>query len=153
MPTRKYILTSKLLRRFSGESSNPYLSCGDSGVLPSNKIKHNGRTRSKNHQRSVGRGELPKHVKGGKTFASNGKVKLTWNGTEVICDICKSNNYTETVGAFGKSKVRSGVGQFVFGETADVLDTTSVLIYTCNNCGLCKVIRNKDPLRILSNPL
>jgi len=85
---------------------------------------------------------------GGKTFANNQNVKLSYNDSEITCEICKSNNYNETIGAFDKSKVRSGIGQLVFGEAAEILDTTSVIIYTCNTCGLCKVIRNKDPIVI-----
>jgi hypothetical protein len=88
--------------------------------------------------------------KGGKTFASNKNVQLFYNNTEISCDVCKENNYKETIGTIDKSKVRSGVGQFFFGEAAEILDNTSIIIYTCNTCGLCKIIRNKDPIRIVA---
>jgi hypothetical protein len=91
-----------------------------------------------------------KTYKGGKTFASNKPVQLFYNENEVVCDVCKKNNYKETTGALDKSKVRSGIGQLFFGDAAEILDTTSVIIYTCTTCGLCKIIRNKDPIRIIA---
>jgi ssDNA-binding Zn-finger/Zn-ribbon topoisomerase 1 len=91
--------------------------------------------------------------KGGKAVSSSGAVKLKYKEKEVICDVCGSNHYTENTGSFGKSKLRSGVGQIFLGEAAEILDTTSVIIYTCNTCGLCKIIRNKDPLLITSQPV
>ena len=84
--------------------------------------------------------------RGGKTFASSKPVTLSYNNNPVNCDVCKSNNYTEVTGTIDKSKVRSGVGQFFFGEAAEILDNTSVLIYTCNTCGMCKIVRNLDNL-------
>ena len=90
---------------------------------------------------------------GGKTFGSNAPVKLSYNGKAILCAVCGSNNYTENTGAFDKSKVRSGVGQIFFGDAAEILDTTSVIIYTCNGCGLCKIIRNKEPLKITAQPV
>jgi ssDNA-binding Zn-finger/Zn-ribbon topoisomerase 1 len=86
--------------------------------------------------------------RGGKLYGTSGNVKLTFHNKKVDCEICGSNDYTEKTGAFGKSKIRSGLGQMMFGDAADVLDTTSVIIYICNNCGLCKVIRNREPLLI-----
>ena len=91
-------------------------------------------------------------LRGGKTFSSSTPVKLTYNGKHITCDVCQNNNYKETTGAFGKSKLRTGVGSVIFGESAEILDTTSVIIYTCNTCGLCKIIRNKDPLLIKAEP-
>ena len=87
--------------------------------------------------------------RGGKTFATNKPVQLFYNDKPVVCDVCKENTYNETIGAFDKSKVRSGIGQAIFGHAAEILDTTSVIIYTCNTCGLCKIVRNKDPLKII----
>ena len=92
-------------------------------------------------------------LRGGKTFSSSTPVKLSYNDKSIVCEVCGNNNYSENTGSFGKSKVRSGVGQLFFGEAADVLDTTSVIIYTCNSCGLCKIIRNKEPLLIKTQPL
>ena len=97
--------------------------------------------------------KITKRRRGGKTFASSKNIKLSYNGGDVVCDVCKNNNFTETIGAFEKSKVRSGVGQAIFGDVAEILDTTSVIIYTCNTCGLCKVIRNKDPIRIVATEM
>ena len=95
----------------------------------------------------------PITLNGGKTFSSDKPIKLNYNGKNILCDVCESNNYKETTGAFGKSKVRTGVNSVFFGEAAEILDTTSVIIYTCNTCGLCKIIRNKDPLLIKAEPL
>ena len=71
----------------------------------------------------------------------------------VNCSLCGQNNFTETIGTLGKSKVRQGLGSFFFGEVAEVLDTTSIITYFCNNCGLSKMIRNNDNLRILTSPV
>jgi hypothetical protein len=90
---------------------------------------------------------------GGKTFASSTPVSLTYNGMSVICALCRQNNYTENVGTLGKSKARTGLGSFFFGEVAEVLDTTSIITYFCNNCGLSKTIRNNDNIRIVSGPV
>lgn len=92
-------------------------------------------------------------MKGGKTFSSSKPVKLNYNGKDIICDICGSNNYTENTGTIGKSKVRQGFGNFFFGDAADVVDNTSIIIYTCNICGICKIIRNKDPQLIIAQEI
>ena len=96
--------------------------------------------------------------RGGKPFATDVPVKLVIRNNEgkmfdVPCDVCKNNNYTETIGTIGKSKLRSGFGQVMFGDAADILDTTSVILYFCNFCGNCRTIRNKDPLRIVTLPV
>lgn len=96
--------------------------------------------------------------KGGKPFAVNVPVKLVIQNNEgqpfdIPCDVCKNNNYTETIGTIGKSKLRSGFGQVMFGEAADILDTTSVILYFCNFCGNCRTIRNKEPIRIVAQPI
>ena len=92
-------------------------------------------------------------IKGGKTISSSNSVKLNYHNKAIDCEVCGKNDYTENTGTFGKSKLRSGVGQFLFGDAADVLDTTSVIIYTCNTCGLCRIIRNKEPLVITTSPV
>jgi hypothetical protein len=94
-----------------------------------------------------------KKIRGGKTFSSSTPVKLNYNSKDIVCEICNNNNYTETTGALGKSKVRQGFGGLFFGEAAEIVDNTSVIIYTCNTCGLCKIIRNKDPLVIIAQPV
>ena len=99
------------------------------------------------------KGGKSRRLRAGKAISSSGAVKLKYKEKEVVCDVCRSNHYTENTGSFGKSKLRSGVGQIFLGEAADVLDTTSVIIYTCNTCGLCKIIRNKDPLLITAHPV
>lgn len=91
--------------------------------------------------------------RGGKTISSHTQVKLNYKDKEIVCDVCGSNHYTENTGSFNKSKLRSGVGQIFLGNAAEILDTTSVIIYTCNTCGLCKIIRNKDPLLITTHPV
>ena len=86
---------------------------------------------------------------GGKTFSSNKPVKLNYNEKEINCEVCNSNNYTENTGTISKSKVRQGVGNVFFGEAAEILDNTSIIIYTIlHNCGLCRIVRNKDPVLI-----
>jgi len=90
---------------------------------------------------------------GGKTFAESGPVSLYFANQTVKCSLCGQNNFTETIGTLGKSKVRQGFGSFFFGEAAEVLDTTSIITYFCNNCGLSKMIRNNDNLRILTSPV
>lgn len=102
----------------------------------------------KTYKKNMKSGRKTKKIFGGKTFSSSKPVKLNYNGKEVICEVCDSNNYTENTGTISKSKVRQGLGEVVFGEAAEVLDNTSVIIYTCNICGLCKIIRNKNPLLI-----
>jgi len=104
-------------------------------------------------RRNSKKGGKTRKRKGGKTFSSSVPVQLTYNTVEVKCDVCSSNNYTEFTGSIDKSKVRQGVGQMFFGQAADVLDNTSIIIYICNTCGMCKIIRNKDPLLIVSNPV
>lgn len=87
-------------------------------------------------------------IKGGKMISSDKNVQLNYQKKMINCEVCGKNNYKETTGTFGKSKIRSGVGDLLFGDSANILDTTSVIIYTCNNCGLCRIIRNKEPLQI-----
>jgi ssDNA-binding Zn-finger/Zn-ribbon topoisomerase 1 len=99
------------------------------------------------------KGGKTRKLRGGKGISSSGAVKLKYKEKEVACDVCGRNHYTENTGAFGKSKLRSGVGQIFLGEAAEILDTTSVIIYTCNTCGLCKIIRNKEPLLITAEPV
>jgi ssDNA-binding Zn-finger/Zn-ribbon topoisomerase 1 len=89
----------------------------------------------------------------GKLYGTSGNVKLTYNDKSVLCEVCNENNYKEKTGSFGKSKVRSGIGEVFFGDVAEVLDTTSIIIYICNQCGLCKVIRNREPILIKSEPI
>lgn len=112
--------------------------------------KYNKKIKTKNLKTIKNKNQ---NLKGGKTMSSSSPVKLDYKGKDLVCDVCGTNNYTENTGAFDKSKVRSGVGQFFFGDAAEILDTTSVIIYTCNTCGLCKIIRNKDPLSITTKPL
>ena len=95
-----------------------------------------------------------KKYMGGKTFASNNNLALSYNGKDVTCEVCNNNTYRETIGTIGKSKVRSAMTGILFGETAeDVFATTSVIIYTCTICGLCKIIRNKSPINIIAKPI
>ena len=106
----------------------------------------------KTHRKNK-KGGKTKKIRGGKTWSSNKPVKLNYNGNDLNCQVCSSNNYTETIGALGKSKVRQGLGGLFFGEAAEVIDNTSVIIYTCNTCGLCKIIRNKDPISIIAQEI
>lgn len=99
------------------------------------------------------KGGKSRKLRGGKTFSSSTPVKLNYNGKDITCEVCNSNNYTENTGTISKSKVRQGLGGIFFGEAAEVIDNTSVIIYTCNTCGLCKIIRNKDPILISSQPV
>ena len=115
---------------------------------------------TKQNHRNVLRKKIRKTIRktrrkngGGKTFASSTPVSLSYNGMSVICALCRQNNYTENIGTLGKSKVRTGIGSFFFGEAAEVLDTTSIITYFCNTCGLSKTIRNNDNIRIVSGPV
>ena len=99
------------------------------------------------------KGGKSRKIRGGKPFSSSTPVKLNYNGKDITCEICNSNNYIENTGTISKSKVRQGLGNIFFGEAAEVIDNTSVIIYTCNTCGLCKIIRNKDPILISSQPV
>lgn len=91
--------------------------------------------------------------RGGKTFSQTKPVELKYQNRTVLCDLCKHREFTENTGSFGKSKVRSTAAQVFLGDLAETIDTTSVIIYTCNECGLCKIIRNKDPLKIIAEPV
>ena len=104
-------------------------------------------------RRNNKKGGKSRKLRGGKTFSSSTPVKLNYNGKDITCEICNSNNYIENTGTISKSKVRQGLGNIFFGEAAEVIDNTSVIIYTCNTCGLCKIIRNKDPILISSQPV
>jgi len=88
--------------------------------------------------------------KGGKTFGSSKLVNIYYDDNNILCDVCKNDKYNEVIGALEKSKVRSGFGQFFFGEAAEILDNTSVIIYVCSNCGNCRIIRNTDKLKIVA---
>jgi hypothetical protein len=88
---------------------------------------------------------------GGKTFSSNNPVNLYYNNEQIFCYVCGHNTYSETIGTINKSKARSGATQFFFGDVADVLDNTSIILYNCNHCGFCKMVRNKDPLMIIAS--
>jgi hypothetical protein len=96
------------------------------------------------------RNSATKKFRGGKTFASNKSVKLTYLGKSLPCEICQNETYEEIIGTLDKSKVRSGVGQLFFGDMAGIVDSTSVLIYVCKTCGYCRIIRNKDPIKIIA---
>jgi hypothetical protein len=92
---------------------------------------------------------------GGKALEEGVPVKLVIQNNQgkdfdVPCDVCKNNNYTEDLGTIGKSKIESGLNAMFFDDPIQVLDTTSVILYSCNFCGNCRIIRNKDPIRITS---
>jgi hypothetical protein len=90
---------------------------------------------------------------GGKTFAADEPVQLFYKTKALKCEACEENEYKETIGTFGKSKVRTALTDVFFGTLAgDVFATTSVKIYTCTTCSLCKVIRNKAPFHIKAVP-
>ena len=90
---------------------------------------------------------------GGKTLSSSEPVKLTYEQRDINCEICGSNNYTENTGTLNKSKVRSGLGHMFFGDIADVVDNTSVIIYTCNKCSYCRMVRNLDKRLVIANKI
>lgn len=102
----------------------------------------------KTHKKNIRKRRKTIKLIGGKTFSSSKPVQLKYKEKDINCDICGSNHYTENTGTISKSKARQGVGQVFFGEAAEILDNTSIIIYTCNTCGLCKIIRNKEPLMI-----
>uniref|UniRef100_A0A6C0D735 Uncharacterized protein n=1 Tax=viral metagenome TaxID=1070528 RepID=A0A6C0D735_9ZZZZ len=83
-------------------------------------------------------------LKAGKTFSESEPVILLYESKQVLCNICNHNVYEEITGILGKSKVRSGVGDFFFGSIAGVVDSTSIITYVCKRCGNCKIIRNSS---------
>jgi len=87
-----------------------------------------------------------KHV-GGLTIG-RGNVPLYYNNNELFCDVCKTNNYEEIPSAIDKSKFREVLTSMFFGNNTQTIDNTSVIMYVCNTCGNCRIIRNKDPLKI-----
>jgi len=115
------------------------------------KKKHNQKYNQKQKKRFTRK--IYRNIGGGKTWASSTPVSLTYLNNPVSCDVCRQNNYTENIGTLGKSKVRSGLTSFFFGEAGEVLDTTSIITYFCNSCGLSKTIRNNDNIKIVSVPL
>ena len=117
------------------------------------KTAHNYKKKHNQKQKKRFTRKTYRNIGGGKTWASSTPVSLYYNNQTVTCDLCRQNNYTENVGTLGKSKVRSGFTSFLFGEVGEVLDTTSIITYFCNNCGLSKTIRNNDNLQILTSPV
>ena len=89
-----------------------------------------------------------KTFKGGKTFSARKPVKLHYNNIEVKCDVCGHNYYRENTGTIGKSKMRALMGQFIFGSLADALDNTSIILYSCETCGMCRLVKNSGSRKI-----
>lgn len=81
---------------------------------------------------------------GGKTFASSKPIKLFYKSKQLLCEVCNHDMYEEIIGTLGKSKVRSGLAEMVLGDFGKILDTTSIIVYVCKDCGNCKMIRNTD---------
>ena len=89
-----------------------------------------------------------KHIKHtyNKTF-SGGKstgtpVELEYKGAAVNCRVCGENHYKEYSGTIGRSKVRSLVGMFFLGDLIDTMDNSSILLYTCTNCGTSRIVKD-----------
>ena len=122
------------------------------------KSKTKTKTKTQHLRKLRGKKKTRKNKKGGKAFGLDVPVMLQIKGDSgttypVLCDVCKNNNYIETPGTLNKSKVRSGIGQFLLGDLAEDLDTTSIIAYFCNICGKCIIIRNREPLRIIATPV
>ena len=83
-------------------------------------------------------------------FENNTPVSLSYNGTDVNCDVCSSNNYLTIQSSIDKSKLRTVVRDMFFGENSGELDNTSVIMYVCNICGNCRITRNIQPLQIIA---
>jgi hypothetical protein len=94
-------------------------------------------------------------ISGGKTIGTNDTLRLIYKAEnkEVKCDVCQSNTYKESIASLDKSKVRSGIGHFIFGDWAGIIDSTSVLLYTCTKCGMCKLIRNRGERHIVAEAI
>jgi len=92
-------------------------------------------------------------LKAGKTFSESKPVNLFYQSKQLLCNICNYNVYEEITGIIGKSKVRSGVGDFFFGSIAGVVDSTSIITYVCKRCDNCKIIRNSPERLIISVPV
>ena len=67
-------------------------------------------------------------------------VQLTYQGTEVKCVVCGTNRYSKVDATLPKSKARNFVGQMFLGDVAEIFDTTSVVVYACVNCGMCRMV-------------
>ena len=93
-----------------------------------------------------------KKIMGGKTTASSTPVQLSFQSKPLVCSVCAENKYNEVIGTTGKSKIRRGLGDLVFGSAISIIDSTSVILYFCTNCGTCRTIRNVDPLQIVASP-
>lgn len=74
---------------------------------------------------------------------SENEVPLNYDGKLIFCEICNHKYYEEIYGTLGKSKTRSTVGQFIFGDIAGTIDNTSLVLYVCKKCGYCRIIRDK----------
>ena len=89
------------------------------------KTKHIKTKTNKTHK--IHNTKLSKY--GGKTTSIGSHVELTYDNKPLFCSNCQSNDYDEIIGT---------------------IDNTSIITYFCNTCGLCRMIRNKDPLMITS---
>ena len=78
------------------------------------------------------------------------EVPLSYNGKLILCEICNHKYYEEISGTLGKSKMRSTVGQFIFGDYAGTIDNTSLLLYVCKQCGYCRIVRDRSDKKIFT---
>lgn len=99
--------------------------------------KHKKKTKNDSFTRKI-----YKHQKKGGD--ANAPVSLVYNGQSVPCDACKQNSYIENYGALGKAKGRAALTSLFFGDLGQSIDTTSIIAYFCNNCGLAKIVRDLD---------
>ena len=116
-------------------------------------IKYNNKQKKKTKQTKTIKKNKRRTLKAGKTFSESEPVNLFYESKQVLCNICNNNVYEEITGILGKSKVRSGVGDFFFGSIAGVVDSTSIITYVCKRCGNCKIIRNSSERRVRSVPV
>ncbi len=91
--------------------------------------------------------KIYKHQKKGGDASA--PISLVYEGQSVPCEVCKRNSYIENYGALGKGKGRSVVTSFFFGDLGQSLDTTSIIAYFCNHCGLAKIVRHLDYRKVL----
>lgn len=108
------------------------------------KSTYKHQKKSKDTTKKIHQKKHAKRKRGGEIFSSSTPVSLVYNGQSVNCDACKQNLYEEATGSLGKSKGRSVVSSFFFGDLGQSLDTTSIITYFCTNCGLAKIVRNLD---------
>jgi hypothetical protein len=81
-------------------------------------------------------------------FENKNAVSLSYNSNPIKCDVCGNIDFTEIQSSIDKSKVRTFVREAVFGDGSENIDNTSVILYVCQTCGNCRMVRNNGQQKI-----